>query len=71
MKLFVLSDQERALLMRLSLEHVAGRVPVIVTISHFLTGIVVARAKLAQTMKASDKKPSRCLQIWMQARLAQ
>lgn len=50
---FVLSDQERALLMQLSLEHVAGRVPVIVTISHFSTDIVLARAKAARAMGAS------------------
>ena len=50
---FVLSDDERALLMRLSLEHVAGRVPVIVTISHFHTGIVVERAKAAEAMGAA------------------
>ncbi len=50
---FVLSDEERALLMRLSLEHVAGRVPVIVTVSHFHTGIVVERARAAQAMGAS------------------
>ena len=47
---FVLSDDERATLMRISLEHVAGRVPVIVTISHFSTDIVVERA----TCGASD-----------------
>lgn len=50
---FVLSDEERATLMRISLEHVAGRVPVIVTISHFSTEIVVARAKAAQALGAS------------------
>ncbi len=50
---FVLSDAERATLMRLSLEHVAGRVPVIVTISHFYTGIVVERAKSAEALGAS------------------
>ena len=50
---FVLSDEERAQLMRVSLEHVAGRVPVIVTISHFSTGIVVERAKAAAAMGAS------------------
>ncbi|MDD9731425.1 dihydrodipicolinate synthase family protein, partial [Mameliella sp. AT18] len=50
---FVLSDEERATLMRISLEHVAGRVPVIVTISHFSTGIVVDRAKAAQALGAS------------------
>ncbi len=50
---FVLSDAERAALMQISLEHVAGRVPVIVTISHFSTDIVVARAKAAQAMGAA------------------
>ena len=50
---FVLSDEERALLTRVSLEHVAGRKPVIVTISHFSTDIVVDRARSAQAMGAS------------------
>ncbi len=50
---FVLSDEERALLTKLSVEHVAGRVPVIVTISHFATNIVVERAKYAQSLGAS------------------
>ncbi len=50
---FLLSDEERALLTRLSLEHAAGRVPIIVTISHFSTGIVVRRAREAQAMGAS------------------
>ncbi len=50
---FLLSDEERALLMKISLEHVAGRVPVIVTISHFYTGIVVERAKAAEALGAS------------------
>lgn len=50
---FVLSDEERATLMRLSLEHVAGSVPVIVTVSHFYTGIVVERAKAAEAQGAS------------------
>jgi len=50
---FVISDDERALLMRLCLEHVAGRVPIIVTISHFATEIVVTRAKAAQALGAS------------------
>ena len=49
---FLLSDDERAILMRISLEHVAGRVPVIVTISHFATDIVVARAKSAENLGA-------------------
>ncbi len=50
---FVLSDEERALLTRVCLEHVAGRKPVIVTISHFSTTIVVERAKAAAAMGAS------------------
>lgn len=50
---FLLSDEERALLMKLSLEHVAGRVPVIVTISHFSTDIVVVRARAAESMGAA------------------
>lgn len=50
---FLLSDEERAILTRVSLEHVNGRVPVIVTISHFATEIVVKRAKEAQALGAS------------------
>lgn len=50
---FLLSDDERALLTRLCLEHVAGRVPVIVTISHFSTAIVTARARAAEQMGAA------------------
>ncbi|MEP3278711.1 MAG: dihydrodipicolinate synthase family protein [Stappiaceae bacterium] len=50
---FLLSDAEREQLTRLSLEHVAGRVPVIVTISHFATDIVVARARQARQLGAA------------------
>ncbi len=50
---FLLSDEEREKLTRLSLEHVAGRVPVIVTISHFATPIAVARARLARDLGAA------------------
>ena len=50
---FLLSDEERTLLGRLCLEHVAGRVPVIVTISHFSTDIVVRRARDAEAMGAA------------------
>lgn len=50
---FLLSDTERAHVMRLSLEQAAGRVPVIVTISHFSTAIAVERAKAAQAMEAA------------------
>ena len=50
---FLLSDEERAILMRLSLEHAGGRIPIIMTISHFSTGIVVERAKAAAAMGAA------------------
>lgn len=50
---FVLSDAERATLTRISLEHVAGRVPVIVTVSHFSTQVVVDRAREADAMGAA------------------
>jgi dihydrodipicolinate synthase/N-acetylneuraminate lyase len=44
---FLLSDDERTALLDLCLSHVAGRVPVIVTCSHFSTQIAVERAKAA------------------------
>jgi 2-keto-3-deoxy-L-arabinonate dehydratase len=44
---FLLSDEERDLLLDLCLTHVAGRVPIIVTCSHFSTQIAAARAKRA------------------------
>jgi dihydrodipicolinate synthase/N-acetylneuraminate lyase len=44
---FLLSDAERDTLLDLCLGHVAGRVPVIVTCSHFSTRLVVERAKRA------------------------
>ena len=49
---FLLSDAERETLTRLSLEHVAGRVPVIVTISHYATRIAVERAAFAKSLGA-------------------
>ena len=49
---FLLADTERARLMRLCLEHMDGRKPVIVTISHFATHIAVERAQAAQSMEA-------------------
>ncbi|WP_417724037.1 dihydrodipicolinate synthase family protein [Salipiger sp.] len=49
---FLISDEERATLTRLCLEHVAGRVPVIVTISHYATPIVVERARYARSLGA-------------------
>lgn len=50
---FLISDAERASLTRLSLEYVAGRVPVVVTISHFATTIAVERAQLAHDLGAA------------------
>lgn len=50
---FSLTDTERADLTRVSLEHMAGRRPVIVTISHFSTQIAVSRAREAQAMGAA------------------
>ena len=50
---FVLSDEEREVLTRLSLEHVANRVPVIVTVSHFATQIALERTRLAKSLGAS------------------
>lgn len=49
---FLISDAEREVLTRLSLEHVAGRVTVIVTISHFATPIAVERARFAKALGA-------------------
>lgn len=50
---FVLADDERELLTKAILEHVAGRVPVIVTTTHFGTRVCVERSKRAQAMGAS------------------
>ena len=44
---FLLSDEERARLLTVCMEHVAGRVPVIVTCSHFSTQIAADRARSA------------------------
>ncbi len=41
---FLLSDAERDQLLDVCINHVAGRVPVIVTVSHFSTRLVVERA---------------------------
>ena len=49
---FLLSDQEREVLTRLSIEHIAGRVPVIVTISHYATQIAVERAQFCKDLGA-------------------
>ena len=50
---FLLSDDERELLTKVCLSHVSGRVPVIVTVSHFATDIVVSRAYKALELGAS------------------
>ena len=50
---FLISDAERTHLTRLCLEHVDGRIPVIVTISHFATDIAVARAREAKELGAA------------------
>jgi dihydrodipicolinate synthase/N-acetylneuraminate lyase len=50
---FVLSDEEREILTREILEHVAGRVPVIVTTTHFSTDVCIARSRRAQELGAA------------------
>ena len=50
---FLLSDDERDTLLDLCLTHVRGRVPVIVTCSHFSTRIAAARARAAVSAGAS------------------
>ena len=50
---FLLSDDERDTLMDVCLTHVAGRVPVIVTCSHFSTRIAAARGRKAAAAGAS------------------
>jgi dihydrodipicolinate synthase/N-acetylneuraminate lyase len=50
---FALSDDERELLTRTMLEHVAGRVPVIVTTTHFSTDVCIARSQRAQAQGAA------------------
>jgi dihydrodipicolinate synthase/N-acetylneuraminate lyase len=50
---FLLTDDERDTLMDLCLGHVAGRVPVIVTTSHFSTRIAAERARKAAEAGAS------------------
>ncbi|AUT64216.1 dihydrodipicolinate synthase family protein [Paraburkholderia terrae] len=50
---FALSDDERETLTRVMLEHVAGRVPVIVTTSHYSSAVCVERSRRAQEQGAS------------------
>ena len=49
---FLISDAEREQLTRVCLEHAGGRIPLIVTISHFATDIAVTRAKFAKQLGA-------------------
>lgn len=49
---FLLTDDERDTLLRLCVEHVAGRVPVIATCSHFSTRIAAARSRRAAEVGA-------------------
>jgi 4-hydroxy-tetrahydrodipicolinate synthase len=50
---FLLTDEERETLATLCLEHVAGRVPIIVTCSHYSTRIAVARVRRAAELGAA------------------
>ena len=50
---FSLSDEEREIITRTVLEHVAGRVPVIVTTTHYASQICAARSRRAQEMGAA------------------
>ena len=50
---FSLSDDEREVLTRTALEHVADRVPVIVTTSHYGTQVCAQRSRRAQDMGAA------------------
>jgi 2-keto-3-deoxy-L-arabinonate dehydratase len=50
---FLLSDAERQALLEVCLSHVGGRVPVIVTCSHFSTRIAIERARAAAAAGAS------------------
>ena len=50
---FLLSDDEREVLTAAILQHVAGRVPVIVTTTHFGTQVCAERSRSAQDMGAA------------------
>ena len=50
---FSLSDDERSMLMRAVLQHVAGRVPVIVTTTHFSSRVCAQRSLQAQEAGAA------------------
>ncbi|KVS43738.1 dihydrodipicolinate synthase family protein [Burkholderia ubonensis] len=50
---FALADDERDVLARTIVEHVAGRVPVIVTTSHYSSDVCAVRSRHAQALGAS------------------
>jgi 2-keto-3-deoxy-L-arabinonate dehydratase len=50
---FALSDEEREILTVTALKHVAGRVPVIVTTSHYSSAVCAARSRRAQDLGAA------------------
>src|SRR5688572_27475575 len=50
---FVLSDDEREVLARTIIEHVNGRVPVIVTTTHFSSRLTIERSQRAQALGAA------------------
>jgi 2-keto-3-deoxy-L-arabinonate dehydratase len=50
---FVLSDEERMVLTRAILSHVAGRVPVIVTTTHFSSRVCAERSREAEALGAA------------------
>ncbi len=50
---FLLSDEEREVLTKTVLDHVKGRVPIIVTTTHFSTRICAERSRRAQDMGAA------------------
>ena len=50
---FLLADDEREVLTRAILEHVAGRVPVIVTTTHFSSAVCARRSRAAQDLGAA------------------
>ncbi|AHV91303.1 dihydrodipicolinate synthase family protein [Bordetella holmesii] len=50
---FLIADDEREVLTRTVLEHVSGRVPVIVTTTHFSTRVCAERSRRAQDMGAA------------------
>jgi len=50
---FLLTDEERDSLVTICLDHIAGRIPIIVACSHFSTRIAVERAKRAEDAGAA------------------